>query len=147
MEEINWEIPRISDEPIQLTVNNGDQLFIVGANGSGKSSLMQRLTVDAGDKKIKRIAAHRQTWFDSGNIDFTPAARQEYNRNTPRYNTRSEARWKDLRARKDLSAVLFDLVAKENTINESIAQHIRNKDASQAYELNLTKLHLHSSIR
>ena len=41
MEKINWEIPRISDEPIQLTVNKGDQLFIVGANGSGKSSLMQ----------------------------------------------------------------------------------------------------------
>ena len=135
MEEIHWEIPRISDEPIQLTVNNGDQLFIVGANGSGKSSLMQRLTVDAGDKKIKRITAHRQTWFDSGNIDFTPAARQEYDRETPRYNTLSEdARWRDLRAESNLSALLFDLVAKDNAINESIAQHIRNKDDNQAYE-------------
>ena len=132
MEEINWEIPRISDEPIQLTVNNGDQLFIVGANGSGKSSLMQRLTVDAGDKKIKRITAHRQTWFDSGNIDFTPAARQEYDRETPRYNTLSEALWRDLRAESNLSALLFDLVAKNNAINESIAQHIRNKDDNQA---------------
>ena len=139
MEEIHWEIPRISDAPIQLTVNNGDQLFIVGANGSGKSSLMQRLTVDAGDKKIKRITAHRQTWFDSGNIDFTPAARQEYDRETPRYNTRREARWRDLRAIKNLNAVLFDLVAKENTINESIVHHVRNEDASQAYELS-TKL-------
>ena len=132
MEEIHWEIPRISDAPIQLTVNNGDQLFIVGANGSGKSSLMQRLTVDAGDKKIKRITAHRQTWFDSGNIDFTPAARQEYDRETPRYNTLSEALWRDLRAESNLSALLFDLVAKNNAINESIAQHIRNKDDNQA---------------
>ena len=134
MEEINWEIPRISDEPIQLTVNNGDQLFIVGANGSGKSSLMQRLTVDAGDKKIKRITAHRQTWFNSGNINFTPANRQEYNRNTLGYNTHKDARWKDLRPGDDLSALLFDLVAKDNAINESIAQHIRNKDADQAFE-------------
>ena len=138
MEEIHWEIPRISDAPIQLTVNNGDQLFIVGANGSGKSSLMQRLTVDAGDKKIKRITAHRQTWFYSGNIDFTPAARQEYDRETLQYNTLSEALWKDLRAEQDLSAVLFDLVTKEHIINESIVQHIRNnirnKDASQAFE-------------
>ncbi len=139
MEEIHWEIPRISDEPIQLTVNNGDQLFIVGANGSGKSSLMQRLTVDAGDKKIKRITAHRQTWFDSGNIDFTPANRQEYNRNTLQYNTHNEARWRDLRAEQDLSAVLFDLVTKENTINDSIVHHVRNEDNSQAYELS-TKL-------
>ena len=64
--------------------------------------------MDAGDKKIKRIAAHRQTWFDSGNIDFTSANRQEYNKNTKKYNARSAARWKDLRAGKDLSAVLFD---------------------------------------
>lgn len=134
MEEINWEIPRISDEPIQLTVNKGDQLFIVGTNGSGKSSLIQRLAVEAGDKKIKRITAHRRTWFDSGNIDLTPASRQEYEKYTQRYNTMNEARWKDLRASEDLSAVLFDLVAKENTINESIAQHIRNKDADQAFE-------------
>ena len=134
MEEINWEIPRISDEPIQLTVNNGDQLFIVGANGSGKSSLMQRLTVDAGDKKIKRITAHRQTWFNSGNINFTPANRQEYDRETPRYNTHKDARWKDRRPGDDLSALLFDLVAKDNAINESIAQHIRNKNADQAFE-------------
>ena len=134
MEEIHWEIPRISDEPIQLTVNNGDQLFIVGANGSGKSSLMQRLTVTAGDKKIKRITAHRQTWFNSGNINFTPANRQEYNRNALSYNTHKEARWKDLRPGDDLSALLFDLVAKDNAINESIAQHIRNKDADQAFE-------------
>ena len=134
MEEIHWEIPRISDEPIQLTVNNGDQLFIVGANGSGKSSLMQRLTVDAGDKKIKRITAHRQTWFNSGNINFTPANRQEYNRNALSYNTHTEARWKDLRPGDDLSALLFDLVAKDNAINESIAQHIRNKDVDQAFE-------------
>ena len=139
MEEIHWEIPRISDEPIQLTVNNGDQLFIVGANGSGKSSLMQRLTVDAGDKKIKRIAAHRQTWFDSGNIDFTPTNLQEYNRNTLQYNTHNEARWRDLRAEQDLSAVLFDLLTKENTINDSIVHHVRNEDNSQAYELS-TKL-------
>ena len=141
MEEIHWEIPRISDEPIQLTVNNGDQLFIVGANGSGKSSLMQRLTVDAGDKKIKWIAAHRQTWFDSGNIDFTPAARQEYNRDTPQVQRpimKLAGEISDL-AIPNLNAVLFDLVAKENTINESIVHHVRNEDASQAYELS-TKL-------
>ena len=135
MEEIHWEIPRISDEPIQLTVNNGDQLFIVGANGSGKSSLMQRLAVQARDKKIKRITAHRQTWFDSGNIDFTPAARQEYDRETPRYNTRSEALWRDLRPQEDLSAILFDLVAKENSRARAIARHVDNQDLTKAQDL------------
>ena len=138
MEEIHWEIPRISDAPIQLTVNNGDQLFIVGANGSGKSTLIQRFVKEksqAGDKKIKRITAHRQTWFDSGNIDFTPAARQEYDRETPRYNTLSEALWRDLRPQEDLSAILFDLVAKENSRARAIARHVDNQDLTKAQDL------------
>ena len=134
MEEINWEIPRISDEPIQLTVRNSDRLFIVGANGSGKSSLIQLLVEQARNEKIKRITAHRQTWFNSGSINYTPANRQRYETDTKRYVTSGEARWKDLRPGDDLSALLFDLVAKDNAINESIAQHIRNKDASQAFE-------------
>ena len=134
MEKINWEIPRISDEPIQLTVKNGDTLFIVGANGSGKSSLIQRLAAGARNQKIKRITAHRQTWFRSGNIDYTPANRQEYDKNTPRYNALNEARWSDLRPRDDLSALLFDLIAKHNAINESIVQHIGNNDADQAFK-------------
>ena len=138
MEEIHWEIPRISDAPIQLTVNNGDQLFIVGANGSGKSTLIQRFVKEksqAGDKKIKRITAHRQTWFNSGNIDFTPAARQEYDRETPRYNTLSEALWRDLRPQEDLSAILFDLVAKENSRARAIARHVDNQDLTKAQDL------------
>ena len=97
MEEINWEILRISDDPIKLTLKSGDQLFIVGANGSGKSALIQRFVSENSGKRVKRITAHRQTWLNSGSTDLTPAGRQEYNRETRNYDTRDEARWKDLR--------------------------------------------------
>ena len=46
MEEIQLKIPRISNDPLTLTLKNGDQLFIVGPNGSGKSVLMQRFAVN-----------------------------------------------------------------------------------------------------
>ncbi|MYA72052.1 ATP-binding cassette domain-containing protein, partial [Candidatus Poribacteria bacterium] len=39
MPQIDESIPRISNHPINLTLKNGDQLFIVGPNGSGKSAL------------------------------------------------------------------------------------------------------------
>ena len=42
MEEIKWEIPRISGDPLPLTLKNGNPLFIVGPNGSGKSALIQK---------------------------------------------------------------------------------------------------------
>ena len=134
MEEINWEIPKIPNDPnpIELTVKNGFRLFIVGPNGSGKSALIQRFVSENANKKIKRITAHRQTWFDSGRIGLTPANRQRSGRDTLEYDRRDEARWKDGRGSHGLSVVLFDLVAKENAINTSIARHVRNQDASQA---------------
>ena len=33
MEDIKLEIPRVPNDPISLNLKNGDQLFIVGANG------------------------------------------------------------------------------------------------------------------
>ena len=136
MDEINCKIPKIPDDPdpIELTVKNGFQLFIVGPNGSGKSALIQRFVSDNTRKKITRITAYRQTWFDSGSIDVTSASRQQYDRDTRNYDIRDEARWKDLRGGGGLSVVLFDLVAKENAINKSIARHVRNQDANQALE-------------
>ena len=136
MEEINWQIPRISDDAIQLTLKSGNPLFIVGPNGSGKSALIQRFVSENRDtNKIKWIAAHRQTWFNSGSIDFTPTNRQEYETGKQHYDTSYEARWKDLRAGEDLSAILFDLDDTENNINRSIARHVRNQDIPKAREI------------
>ena len=138
MEEINWVIPRISGDPITLTLKDGNPLFIVGPNGSGKSALIQRFVRENsrnGNDRIKWIAAHRQTWFDSERINLTPERRQRYERDTRNYNVSNEARWKDLRAGQDLYAIQFDLIGKENTINKSIVRYVRNQDAVQALEL------------
>ena len=139
MEEINWEIPRISGDPITLTLKNGNPLFIVGPNGSGKSALIQRFVSEnsenRGTNKIKRISAHRQTWFDSGSIDFTPKNRQTYETNTLALNLSYEARWKEYNAGQSLSAILFDLVAKASARSNSIAHHVDNHDISRAREI------------
>ena len=68
MVDIKLPIPKIPDDPdpMELTLKSGNQLFIVGPNGSGKSALIQRLVAQDSSVKIRRIAAHRQTWFDSG---------------------------------------------------------------------------------
>ena len=68
MVEINLKIPRTPNDPnpINLPLKNGDQLFIVGANGSGKSALIQKFVSEHSQNWVKRITAHRQTWFNSG---------------------------------------------------------------------------------
>ena len=134
MEETKLKIPRIENDPdpMELPLKKGDQLFIVGPNGSGKSALIQRFTRENSDIKIKRIAAHRQTWFDSENIDLTPSSRQSYGRDSRNYNTQDEARYKDPYGASDLSTILFDLDNEYNVINESIAQEIRKKNSKKA---------------
>ena len=136
MVDIKLPIPKIPDDPdpIELTLKSGDQLFIVGPNGSGKSALIQKFVSENGIEKVRRIAAHRQTWFDSGRIDLTPARRQEFYSRKVQDERRNAARWRDANASANLSVILFDLIAKENAINKSIAHHVRNKDPDQALE-------------
>ena len=121
MEKIEWKIPiilddRISDNPIELSVNKGDQLFIVGPNGSGKSALMQHLVSNVNINKIKRITAHRRTSLSSGTINLTPAQRKEFEVRNLVYNRSSQSRYEDQYGERGLSAILFDLDNKYNVI-------------------------------
>ena len=137
MDEINCKIPKIPDDPdpIELTVKNGFQLFVVGPNGSGKSALIQRFVTQNSGSRIKRITAHRQTWFESGSINLTPERRQRHESETLNYNTSSDARFKDSRAAQNLSAILFDLNDKEIDRARSIAHHVDNRDLMKAQEI------------
>ena len=137
MEEIKLEIPSSlnNSNPIKLSLKNGDQLFIVGANGSGKSALMQRFVLNLPKDRAKRITAHRQTWFSSGSIDLTPANRQEYDKQNRSYDRNYESRWKVYNPGWNLSVALFDLVAKENTRARAITRQVDNDNCEKAVEI------------
>ena len=130
--KINLNIPRISDEPLQILVEEGDHLFIVGANGSGKSALIQKLTTSYPNEKIRRISAHRQTWLESGNLNFTPHSRKQFENQNMQLERQDQARWRDQYAQQRQAAVLFDLVARENTLNALIVRHIRSGNKTEA---------------
>ena len=141
MEDIKLEIPKIPDDPnpIKLPVRNGDRLFIVGANGSGKSALIQRFVMEnsRNSNKVKWITAHRQTWFDSGGTDFTPERRHQHEEQTLGYYLTNAARWRDLRSQEDLSAILFDLVAKENSRARAITRFVDNDECAEARKISV----------
>lgn len=129
---MKWNITRISGEPLAISLKAGDRLFIVGANGSGKSALIQHLFSSNPNEKIKRISAHRQTWLESGSIDLTQKGRREFERYYRDYEANDEARWKDYSPQQKQSAVLFDLIAKENTRARRIAQFVDEKETEKA---------------
>ena len=129
----NWNIPRISGEQLSIPLNFGEQIFVVGANGSGKSALLQNLASSQANKpRIRWITAHRQLWLSSGNITLTPHNRREVDKNFRTYDAQPDARWKDHYSGQRHAAVLFDLVANENDRARSIAHHIDHRSPDEA---------------
>ena len=123
MEKIEWKIPKKSNDPddsIELSINKGDQLFIVGPNGSGKSALIQKFVSEYPHENIKRITAHRQTSLRSGDIDYTPAQRKQFDESYLDYNRNDASRYLDEYSTEEQFAILYDLDNKHNTINEDI---------------------------
>ena len=131
----NWNIPLIAGEPLSIALHAGDCLFVVGPNGSGKSALIQHLVSSHAGQDIRRISAHRQTSLDSGSLDLTPLGRRQFEKQSISQERTYEARWRDYNSRQMQTAVLFDLVAKENTRARSIANLVDAKELEEATKL------------
>ena len=132
---MDWNIPRTSGHHLALTIESGESVFILGANGSGKSALIQHLVSSNPYAKIRRISAHRKAWFESGSINLTPHHRRELDQEFTHHEAQQESRWRDSYGDQRQSAVLFDLVAKENALARDIARCVRGQRMEQAATL------------
>lgn len=118
------------NDNLKLTVNVGEMLFILGANGTGKSSLMQAFASASGDK-TRRITAHRQTWFRSGSPEFTGRQRTDYGRSVVNYDRQANARWMDDYAEQRAQMAIFDLVNSENVRAREITRAVDQHNAEE----------------
>ena len=121
-----------SGEFLTVSAEVGQQLYVVGPNGTGKSALFQHWVTSVGGFNIRRIAAHRQTWFESGNLDFTARRRKNFETSVINWDREVNARWMEHNPAQRQSAVLFDLVAKDNTRYRTIGQYIDDSDLDEA---------------
>jgi ABC-type lipoprotein export system ATPase subunit len=116
----NLTIPQSDGAPLDLSVSAGDILFVLGANGTGKSSVMHRF-YGPHQGTARRISAHRQTWFTSDAISMSP----EQKRNTASMiqgnDTNPQARWRDDYSAQRTSISIYDLLDAEHVRNRGIA--------------------------
>lgn len=120
--------------PLTLSVNVGEMVFILGANGTGKSSLMQAFA-SASHDKTRRITAHRQTWFRSGSPEFTGKQRVEYEQNMVRHDRQINARWMDDYSQQRAQMAIYDLVNSENVRARQITQAVDANDTNEVTKL------------
>ena len=89
-------------------------LFVLGANGSGKSALLQHLYVYPSRSLPRhRITAHRQTWFNSGTTEITGKAFQDTVSNIRQTDSNTDSRYLDLYASSRPTLVLFTLIQRQ----------------------------------
>lgn len=102
-------------------------MFIVGANGTGKSSLLQHIYQQV-PGQARRITAHRQTWFTSNTLDLTPANKRNIEQHIVNNDMQAQARWQDSYAAQRASMTVFDLIDAQNVRARAIADAV---DADQ----------------
>ncbi len=117
-----------------MALEAGEILFILGANGTGKSSLIQRLNKSHA-KDTRWISAHRQNWFDAESISLSPQQKRQTEQNIRAYDARSDSRWKDHAAAQRADIAVYELVEAENVDARAIAKAVRAEDSRRVDEL------------
>ncbi len=96
-----------------LTLDVGEILFVLGANGSGKSSLMVHYTHE-NQPNVRKIAAHRQTWINSDTLDLSPSIKVRLEENIQHQDLQQKSRYRDSYAAQRTSITFHRLVDAEN---------------------------------
>jgi ABC-type cobalamin/Fe3+-siderophores transport system ATPase subunit len=123
----NLTIPRRDNQPFEYTVNAGEVLFVLGANGTGKSSLMLHFyRSHAGN--AKRISAHRQNWFESNTLAMSAIDRRNVGNNVRAWDTQVNSRWMEQQPAARSSMAIFDLMDAENVRARNITEAVDNDD-------------------
>lgn len=131
--QFEFQIPTTDGEALQFGLDAGDTLYLLGANGTGKSSLVSRFA-SAHQKHARRISAHRQTWFESNTLDMTPRSRQDLENNVRSEDAHPQARWREWNAGGRAHMAIFDLIDADTMQERKIAAFVRGGDSAAAFK-------------
>lgn len=111
----------ISSQGIKdIPLENGKATFVLGANGTGKSTLMHYL-YRQNPHQSRRILAHRQMWFRTNSNELSSASKKQTEIDMRNTDINPQSRWKDEYSHLRSSMSVFDLISSENTKARQIA--------------------------
>jgi ATPase subunit of ABC transporter with duplicated ATPase domains len=107
----------------QMQLQPGEMLFVLGANGVGKSSLMHLFT-NQNRPNVRKISAHRQTWMSSDALDMTPANKAQIEKHIMNEELQLHSRYKDQYAAQRASMTIYEMIDAENIRARNIAAEV-----------------------
>lgn len=129
-----FDIPIFGGDLLSLSVRAGDIIFVLGANGSGKSALIQHINQGNARDSI-RISAHRQTWLPSSTVDLTARGMRQWESEIRNQDARPESRWQGMDGDQRPGIALFKLINSEIPKLREIREAARARDEARANEL------------
>lgn len=128
------DLPIFGGDLLSLEIRAGDIIFALGANGSGKSALIQHMSRASGGSAI-RISAHRQTWLPSSTVDMTPRGIRSFETQIRRRDAQPESRWRGIDNDQRPGMALFKLINSEIPKLREIREATRARNKARANEL------------
>ena len=125
------QFPAQNAEVSQLRLEAGEMLFVLGANGTGKSSLMFHIAKQ-NRSATRKISAHRQTWMNSDALDMTPSTKMQTERNIRNEDQQQQSRYRDSYAAQRASMTIYELIDAENVRARRIAGLVDSGDLDAA---------------
>jgi len=132
--EFTLNYPGPEGEQVEQVISSGQFLFVTGANGTGKSTLMHQFA-NQNRGHNRRITAHRQVWFNSDSVDITPLGRLQTELQISNIDRQTQSIWKDDYAAQRSQAIIFDIIESENIESRKIADAARIGDMATVQEL------------
>lgn len=111
----------------QIDLDAGEMLFVLGANGTGKSSLMFHFS-NQHRSRTRKIAAHRQTWMNSDAPDMTPSVKMQTEKHIQNDDRHLQSRFRDSYAAQRASMTIYEIIDAENIRARAIASAYDARD-------------------
>jgi len=115
------------DELRELRFEPGRVTFLMGANGTGKSSLMDLIARESPDQ-VERIYAHRNVTFESSSISVSGAERDHFAQTLQNIFSQPQTRFLNQYANQTVNAHLYDLYVANSAFTARQSERFRSLD-------------------
>src|ERR1700682_1579033 len=122
----NFTVPLLNAAaPINFDLAVGQSVFVLGGNGTEKSSLLQRFDSEHGAAS-RRISAHRTMWFDNDRVNMSAGDSINVRTNLHSYDKGPLSRIRDPYYAQRPNLAVYDLTDSENIRARAITAAVDN---------------------